>query len=536
MQKIFYACVWLAVVGPLQMTAQEVPFAASVSATQADVGAVAALHDIDGDGVVDFAVGLPSGTPGNSVGVAEIRSGADGAVIRQLLAPTGADLFGSALAAAGDLDGDGTTDVLVGAPGTTSSSTAGRVSAYSGASGTLLWTAVGDSAGDLFGTAVGVFGDLDNDGTPDLMVGAPRDDAGGVDAGRVAVFSGDDGTELGEQLGVSAGDHLGQDLPDPILMPDHEPDPMVAAPQTANGGTGYVLVLAPSDMSVALTISGAVADDRFGSSIEHLDDVDGDGTIDVLIAAVPAGAPLRAPYLRVHSGATGLLIREHVATSTGTGYAEELSHVGDVDGDGQSDYAVGESLKSINGASSGAVHVYSGASGAKLHTIHGPGAGSLFGSDVEALGDVDGDDLADLLVVSTGPGSNEAMITCLSFTPWEAESNGTAGTYGVPDLDGRGGLLPGSQVLLELSNALESTNVVLVIGDALSVDPTHGVIAPVPQNLVALQSDGSGEATFSFTWPSVMPSGSTLYFQMRVDDSAASQNECLTNTLSGTAP
>src|SRR5205814_9701215 len=94
--------------------------------------------------------------------------GRTGAVLHDLHEGAAFVGFGFAVAAAGDLDGDGFADFLVGAPLTTT----GAAYAYSGRTGALLFTFAGDAAGDEFGGALAGAGDLNRDGVPDIVVGA----------------------------------------------------------------------------------------------------------------------------------------------------------------------------------------------------------------------------------------------------------------------------------------------------------------------------------------------------------------------------
>ena len=114
------------------------------------------------------------------------------------------DQFGFSVSGAGDVNGDGFGDLIVGAPGDTDS---GRVRVFSGVDGSVLYNFVGDSVGDDFGYSVSgagsgtdlfLFnrergpGDINGDGIDDLLVGAPRDDKNGEDTGSVRGFSGSD--------------------------------------------------------------------------------------------------------------------------------------------------------------------------------------------------------------------------------------------------------------------------------------------------------------------------------------------------------
>ncbi|HKB17215.1 MAG TPA: integrin alpha, partial [Planctomycetota bacterium] len=153
--------------------------------------ALAAAGDLNGDGVTDLIVGA-SGTPGlgGSVasGVAYVYSGATVAPLFTFPGSATGDAFGGSVAGPGDLDGDGVRDILVGAR--QGASLPGYAKAFSGATGALILTMSGAAAGDGFGTAVARAGDPNGDGVPDFMVGAPGADPGGVtNAGQVRVLS-----------------------------------------------------------------------------------------------------------------------------------------------------------------------------------------------------------------------------------------------------------------------------------------------------------------------------------------------------------
>jgi hypothetical protein len=176
---------------------------------------VASLGDLDGDGVYDLAVGAPEedddGFDGGAVWILFLN--ADGTVkSHQKLSDTeggfagvleDGDGFGNALACLGDLDGDGTTDLAVGAwndrgggpvfdgrgavwilllnPDGTVKGSQEIHDAAGGFSGTLATT-------DFFGFSVAALGDQDGDGIVDLAVGADQDDDGGFNRGAVWIL------------------------------------------------------------------------------------------------------------------------------------------------------------------------------------------------------------------------------------------------------------------------------------------------------------------------------------------------------------
>ncbi len=158
----------------------------------ADFGAaLAAAGDVNGDGVGDLIVGqtdvpLLGGPVGP--GIARVYSGATAALLFTFPGSATGDAFGCSVAGPRDLDGDGIPDILVGAR--QGASLPGYARAFSGATGSLILTMSGATAGDGFGTAVASGGDPNGDGVPDFIVGAPGADPGGAtNAGQVRVLS-----------------------------------------------------------------------------------------------------------------------------------------------------------------------------------------------------------------------------------------------------------------------------------------------------------------------------------------------------------
>ena len=113
---------------------------------------------------------------------------------------------GSAEAAAGDLNADGRADFWVGSPFDSSAGLqSGAVRAISGADGSLLYAMYGAAAVDHFGWSLARLGDLNGDGISDLLVGAPDSDAQTPNAGALHVASGANGAMLFTVYGIVPG-------------------------------------------------------------------------------------------------------------------------------------------------------------------------------------------------------------------------------------------------------------------------------------------------------------------------------------------
>lgn len=225
--------------GSLTATAQ--PNYTASSGPSEDEGADAVLFetvnvsgaDFDGDGIEETVTGHgPGEIPPTYLGLMpELSSGFVGAwqfdqspagialrVTRVFRGGGLSDAFGASVSTTGDFDGDGTCDVAIGAPGTNDNT--GVVYVFSGRTAELLRTVQGEHPGDRFGAAVSLVGDALGIGRSTLIVGAPGNDSGAPDAGKVYVIDPQGavrwtytGEMPGQQFGMMVSGSTLTDLP-----------------------------------------------------------------------------------------------------------------------------------------------------------------------------------------------------------------------------------------------------------------------------------------------------------------------------------
>ncbi len=289
----------------------------------------------------------------------------------------------------GDINGDSLADLLVGAQYNADGGTdAGRAYVISGGTTGALdldtdgvrITGVG---GSEFGSALG-HGDFDGDGTSDVIVGARYADDAGADSGTVYIFSGPitgdltisdadaaftgeaDGDQLGNFASVaSAGDTDGDGRDDVIL----------GARETDAGGyrrgAAYVLVgpfpASSTAVSTAYAIFQGEADsDLVGDSVDGVGDVDGNGSNDVFIGSgfVDAGTSNGGAGYLVLGPMTGGT--QSLTTANARFTAEDdndrvrIQAGGDIDDDGYMDLLIGAQNNSDTGSQAGAVYLFYG--------------------------------------------------------------------------------------------------------------------------------------------------------------------------------
>jgi len=319
----------------------------------------------------------------------------------------------------GDVNDDGYADIAVGS----SVYDNGQLDEgvvwvhYGGPSGPSLtpdWFAEGDQTSGEFGSSAEGVGDINCDGIPDLAIGqANHVDGTGANVGRVLVWFGATGG-LGPAADWSVvGDQAGADFGDTVtgvgdIDGDGCGDVLVGQPTwddvTTDQGRALLYLGGASgpSSSPTWTWSHASPGAQSGESIAGLGDVDGDGLADFAVGAPGAGT--RVGAVAVFHGASGGPSATPATTFNGDSANDRfgtVAGVGDTDGDGFADLLVGARGWGPSASSDGVVSLYEGTSGGlnptPIWTRTSNQANGQFGRAVAPAGDVNGDGLADFL-------------------------------------------------------------------------------------------------------------------------------------------
>jgi hypothetical protein len=386
---------------------------------------VAAAGQVDGDSVPDMIVGAYFENGGAThAGRAYVFRGPSCDLLYTLESPQPQYIggLGCSVAGAGDVNGDGCGDVVVGAHREdTDSLAAGRAYVYGGQTGGVLHTLESpdpESYGD-FGCSVSAAGDTDDDGYDDIIVGASREGGGPSDAGRAYIFSGRTGTVLrtlespnpvsGGRFGcaVSAVSDLDNDGDSDVLVGAYGESVAGHNSGMAYAFSGQTGGLLHSLQSPAPCLSG-----WFGASVSGAGDVNDDGCEDIAVGAPEELTPwwYRDGNAYAFDGATGDVLYSWCSpyqTGDYGAFGSSVSTAGDVDGDGYADVLVGAPKETfLYWDGMGRAYVFSGQSGSLLAIIESPSPQheGEFGRAVGDVGDVTGDGRAEVVLGTTGEG------------------------------------------------------------------------------------------------------------------------------------
>ncbi len=383
--------------------------------------AIASGGDVNGDGYDDLAVGAPSSSGGGNVYV--FHGSADGVSTTATTSignPNGgAAQFGAALSIAGDLDGDGYNELVVGSPGYDGDS--GILTVYEGGSGGVATSATADATLDLgsrWGASIVGMGDVNGDGRDDFAVGGPGDNGnngvvyllGGASSG----FS-----VLGSAAGTTA-DEFGTSLAAGDFNGDGYTELVVSAP----GGTEAFIYDGSTGAGMLATTPGTLVSTNamsgLGAALAVID-YDDDGDLDLAVGTYDTTNTDGRVSVYLSDGAGLSNITDYnYGGSTGAELGRALASPGDLDADGVDDLVVGAPGLDFTYVFSGDTD---GTGNIGIAVTLSGDAGTGYGGAVAAAGDVDADGFPDAFVGAAGSDT----VTLLRGGAFDAMATGPAG-------------------------------------------------------------------------------------------------------------
>ncbi len=332
---------------------------------------VAGGCDFDGDGYADILIGAPlNDENGVDAGKVYCFSGFDNTLLWIVRGQLPGDRMGWAIACVGDVNGDGVSDVLIGAPfNSIIGKNVGRAYLVAGQDGSVIEILNGASIGGQFGSAVAALGDVDDDGFGDFAVAAPRARVAGPSAGRVTVFSGLTATPL-QIIEGNPGDRLGSALAGLTLPIGAQTRTYLAvgAPNSAAGGAnaGQVRLFmrvherpkCSLQLCPTITVNGESAGSLFGSSLA-LGDVIANELPEIIVGTPGAAANGKnSGAVSIISSANGAVIRRITGETIGDALGTSVAFINDVTGDGKGEVLIGAPLNDAGGTNAGRGYVF----------------------------------------------------------------------------------------------------------------------------------------------------------------------------------
>lgn len=360
------------------------------------------IGDVDKDGFDDMITSsIGNSKSAQGAGKIYVYSGKSGELLWSQVGEDANGNLGLNIEMAGDVNADGIPDVVATAP------QVNKVFVYSGNDGKLIWRKVGEDPKGAFGRSAKGLGDVNNDGHSDILVGEPYQIWGApivgnsIDhAGKFHVLSGKDGSILKTWEGEKVGDGLGTACGGGKVG-QHFFIIQGAPNAGANNGGKVYVYKDLSDKPAFVIKSDSTGRQLGGMFLSIIGDVDADGTPDIY-ASDWANAALGQGTGRVyiHSGATGKRLYTWTGEAAGDGFGIGVSDAGDVNLDGHADIITAAWQHGSEAPSGGKCYLYSGKDGSLMRTITGKVPGETLGFDTTNLGDINEDGIPDFLLTS----------------------------------------------------------------------------------------------------------------------------------------
>ncbi len=433
---------------------------------------VSSAGDVNGDGYSDVIVGADDYDNGETdEGAAFVYYGSATGLSTTAdwmgESNQGSANYGISVSSAGDVNGDGYSDVIIGAYRYDNGETdEGAAFVYygsaSGLSTTADWMGESDQSGASYGCSVSSAGDVNGDGFSDIIIGSFYYDNGESAEGAAFVYCGSssglsssyawmgESNQAYSKYGFnvsSAGDVNGDGYSD-VIVGSYGYDN-----GETNEGTAFVYYGSASGLSSSYAWMGESDQSysNYGYSVSSAGDVNGDGYSDVVIGALyySNGESLEGAAFVYYGGNDGLSYGyawQGESSQDSSQYGCSIASAGDINGDGYSDVIIG-AYKYDNGeANEGAAFIYYGSASGLSTTAdwmgEGNQAGAGYGCSVSSAGDVNGDGYGDIIIGAFtytgdyGWGEGEAFVYYGSATgladtaDWVAVGNQGAAYYG----------------------------------------------------------------------------------------------------------
>jgi hypothetical protein len=515
---------------------------------------VSSAGDINGDGIADLIIGAigANGFAGRSYVVFGSRSGFSASLNLSSLNGSngfalnginGSDNSGRSVSSAGDINGDGITDLIIGARGANGSAGQSYVvfGSRSGFSASLNLSTLNGSNGfalnginsnDRSGNSVSSAGDINGDGIADLIIGAY--DANGKAGQSYVVFGSRSGFSASLNLstlngsngfalnGINSNDRSGRSVSSAGDINGDGIADLIIGAIGANGlaGQSYVVFGSRSGFSASLNLSslngsngfalnGINSNDNLGRSVSSAGDINGDGIADLIIGAVGASKSYvvfgsRSGFsaslnLSSLNGSNGFALN---GITRGDNSGRSVSSAGDINGDGIADLIIGAAF--ANGLAGQSYVVFGSRSGfsasLNLSTLNGSNGFALnginrsdnSGNSVSSAGDINGDGIADLIIGAYGADPNGKSNAGQSYVVLGHAGIGASGTLALAQLSGS------ATDGINFSTTFNGTAIAVVDTDLTLVDANSPNLVGATITITNLQ-DGAAETLSATT-------------------------------------